>query len=86
MHVVPELLDVRLFRQSLSDVAGIPVVSLLAGRLNKAQLVAKRLADLAGACLLVVLSSPVLALTALDHQVLVKGPGVLQANKNRTKG
>src|ERR1700720_1711480 len=60
VHVVPELLDVRLFRQSLSDVAGIPVVSLLAGRLNRAQLAAKRLADLAGACVLVALSSPVL--------------------------
>src|SRR5258708_15772659 len=74
VHVVPELLDVRLFRQSLSDVAGIPVVSLLAGRLNKAQLVAKRLADLAGASVLVVLSSPLLALTALTIKLSSKGP------------
>ena len=74
VHVVPELLDVRLFRQSLSDVAGIPVVSLLAGRLNKAQLVAKRLADLAGACLLVFACSPIFALTALIIKCSSKGP------------
>jgi exopolysaccharide biosynthesis polyprenyl glycosylphosphotransferase len=86
VHVVPELLDVRLFHQSLSDVAGIPVVSLLAGRLNKAQLVAKRLADLAGACLLVVLSSPVLALTALIIKCSSKGPVFFRQTRIGQKG
>src|SRR6202162_471764 len=86
VHVVPELLDVRLFRQSLSDVAGIPVVSLLAGRLNKAQLVAKRLADLAGACLLIVLSSPVLALTAVCIKCSSKGPVFFRQTRIGQKG
>lgn len=74
VHVVPELLDVRLFRQSLGDIAGIPVVSLLAGHLSKAQLFAKRLADFAGACLLVVICSPALALIALIIKCSSKGP------------
>jgi exopolysaccharide production protein ExoY len=86
VHVVPELLDVRLFRQSLTDVAGIPVVSLLAGRLNRAQLVAKRLADLAGASLLVVLSSPVLALTALCIKCSSKGPVFFRQTRIGQKG
>jgi exopolysaccharide production protein ExoY len=86
VHVVPELLDVRLFRQSLGDVAGVPVVSLLAGRLNKAQLVAKRLADLAGACLLVVLSSPLFALTALIIKCSSKGPVFFRQTRIGQKG
>jgi len=86
VHVVPELLDVRLFRQSLSDVAGIPVVSLLAGRLNKAQLAAKRLADLAGACVLVALSSPVLALIAVIIKCSSKGPVFFRQTRIGQKG
>ena len=76
VHVVPELLDVRLFRQSLGDVAGVPVVSLLAGRLNKAQLLAKRLADVLGAILLIIVCSPILALIALIIKCTSQG-GVL---------
>jgi exopolysaccharide production protein ExoY len=86
VHVVPELLDVRLFRQSLGDVAGVPVVSLLAGRLSKTQLAAKRLADLAGACLLVVLSSPLLALTALIIKCSSKGPVFFRQTRIGQKG
>src|SRR3984957_19502948 len=86
VHVVPELLDVRLFRKSLSDVAGIPVVSLLAGRLNKAQLVAKRLADIAGACVLVGLSSPLLALTALIIKCSSEGPVFFRQTRIGQKG
>jgi exopolysaccharide production protein ExoY len=74
VHIVPELLDVRLFRQSLSDVAGIPVVSLLAGRLNKAQLFVKRVADIVGACLLLVISAPILTLIALIIKCSSEGP------------
>jgi exopolysaccharide production protein ExoY len=86
VHVVPELLDVRLFRQSLSDVAGIPVVSLLAGRLNKAELVVKRLADLVGACLLVVLCSPVLGLISLIIKCSSRGPVFFRQTRIGQKG
>ena len=86
VHVVPELLDVRLFRQSLSDVAGIPVVSLLAGRLNKPQLVAKRLADLAGACLLLIACSPIIALIALIIKGSSKGPVFFTQKRIGQKG
>jgi exopolysaccharide production protein ExoY len=86
VHVVPELLDVRLFRQSLSDVAGIPVVSLLAGRLNKAQLLAKRLGDFAGALLLLIVCSPILALTALIIKCSSKGPVFFRQTRIGQKG
>ena len=66
--------------------AGVPVVSLLAGRLNKTQLAAKRLADLAGACLLVVLSSPLFALTALIIKCSSKGPVFFRQTRIGQKG
>ena len=86
VHVVPELLDVRLFRQSLGDVAGVPVVSLLPGRLNHAQLLAKRLADLAGAILLVVISSPILAAIALIIKCSSKGEVLFKHTRVGQKG
>jgi exopolysaccharide production protein ExoY len=74
VHIVPDLLDMRLFRQSLGDVAGIPVVSLLAGRLNRMQAVIKRSADLLGALLLVALLSPLFALLSVLIKCSSKGP------------
>lgn len=65
VHIVPDLLDVRLFRQSLGDVAGLPVVSLLAGRLNRLQIITKRLADVLGALALTIILSPLLIAIAL---------------------
>ena len=37
VHIIPSLLDTRLFRQSLGDVAGIPVLSVSKGELNPVQ-------------------------------------------------
>ena len=34
VHIIPSLLDTRLFRQSLGDVAGIPVLSVSKGELS----------------------------------------------------
>jgi exopolysaccharide production protein ExoY len=46
VHIIPSLLDTRLFRQSLGDVAGIPVLSVSKGELNPVQAAAKRVGDM----------------------------------------
>src|SRR5260370_27910623 len=74
VHIVPELLDARLFRKSLGEVAGIPVISLLNGRLNLTQAAVKRAADLVGAALLLTLLAPVLVGVAIVVKLTSKGP------------
>lgn len=74
VHVVPGLLDVRLFQQALGDVAGIPVISLANGKLSGLQAASKRLADLVGALLLLVFLSPVFGIVAAIIRMTSDGP------------
>src|SRR5260370_8894668 len=45
VHIIPTLMDTSLFRQSLSEVVGIPVISLMKGQLGSVQSAANRLGD-----------------------------------------
>ena len=74
VHIVPELLDARLFRQALGDVAGIPVISLRSGTVSVTQAAAKRLADFVGAVILLILLSPVFAVIACAVKLTSEGP------------
>jgi exopolysaccharide production protein ExoY len=65
VHIIPGLLDATLFRQSFSDVAGIPVISLMKGQLDILQSTAKRLADIVVSGGLLILFSPLFALIAI---------------------
>jgi exopolysaccharide production protein ExoY len=74
VHIIPGLLDARLFRQSFSDVAGIPVISLMKGQLDLVQALAKRTADVVGSAVLLLLLSPFLVVIATIIKVTSKGP------------
>ena len=80
VHIVPELLDARLFRQELGDVAGIPVLSLLNGGLSPVEAGVKRGADVLGALVLLTLTAPLFAAVALINKLMSPGP-VLFAQK-----
>jgi exopolysaccharide production protein ExoY len=74
VHIIPGLLDAKLFRQSFGDVAGIPVISLMKGQLGVLQAAAKRLADILASGLLLILLSPLFAVVALLIKLTSKGP------------
>jgi exopolysaccharide production protein ExoY len=74
VHIVPGLLDTRLFRRELGEVAGIPVVSLMKGELEWPQAAIKRAADVAAAALLLGLLTPVFALAAISVKLTSSGP------------
>ena len=74
VHIVPGLLDTRLFRQELSEVAGIPVLSLMKGELDWAQAAIKRAADISAAALLLIMLAPILALVAIAVKLTSSGP------------
>lgn len=74
VHIVPEFLDARLFRQALGDVAGVPVISLSNGKLSSVQAAAKRAADITGALALLVVLAPVYAVIAAITKLISPGP------------
>jgi exopolysaccharide production protein ExoY len=80
VHIVPELLDARLFRQELGDVAGIPVLSLLTGGLTTVQAWLKRGTDVLGAFVILAFTSPLFAVVAIVNKIMSPG-AVLFAQK-----
>jgi exopolysaccharide production protein ExoY len=74
VHIIPSLLDTRLFRQSLGDVAGIPVLSVSKGELTPVQAAVKRAADFAVSALLMIVLSPVIAIVAIIVKLTSPGP------------
>lgn len=74
INIVPGLFDVKLFRQSLDEFAGVPVVSVGGPGLDEFQARIKRLMDLVGSLLLLVLLGPVMALLALLVRLSSPGP------------
>lgn len=86
VHIIPSLLDTRLFRQSLGDVAGIPVLSVSKGELNPVQTAAKRAADLVLSALLLILLSPVMALVALAIKWTSPGPVLFRQKRLGLEG
>ncbi len=73
VHIVPELLDARLFHQELGDVAGIPVLSLLNGGLTSAEAAIKRVTDIAGSVVLLTLTAPLFAAVAILNKLTSPG-------------
>ncbi len=74
VHIVPSLLDTRLFRQSLGDIAGIPVLSVSKGELTLVQAAIKRSLDLVLSALLLVVLSPSMAAIAVAIKLTSPGP------------
>jgi len=74
VHIVPSLLDTRLFRQSLGDIAGIPVLSVSKGELTPVQTAVKRAVDSVVSALLLIVLSPVIAAVAVAVKLTSPGP------------
>jgi len=74
VHMVPEVLDARLFRQSLGEVGGMPVLSMSSGKLTWLELFAKRSFDIICGTWLLVSCSPIWLLTSLLVKVTSPGP------------
>jgi len=81
VHILPGVFDVQLFRQELDDFAGVPVLSIGGNGLNTAQAALKRLVDVLGAALLLVLLSPVLGAVALAIKLTATGPVLFEQER-----
>jgi exopolysaccharide production protein ExoY len=74
VHIVPALLDTALFRYSVSEVGGIPIITLSPGSLTPWQTALKRLVDLAFAITAFLLFAPIMGLIAMAVKLTSPGP------------
>ncbi len=86
VHIIPSLLDTRLFRQSLGDVAGIPVLSVSKGELTPSQAALKRTVDFILSTLLLIVLSPVIGVIALAIKFTSAGPALFRQKRLGLKG
>lgn len=86
VHIIPALLDTSLFHQSLSEVAGIPVISLMKGQLGSVQAAAKRFGDFAVSGVLLIALSPVIGMVAALVKLTSSGPVLFSQRRLGLKG
>ena len=86
VHIIPSLLDTRLFRQSLGDVAGIPVLSVSKGELNPFQAAVKRAVDLLLSTVLLAFLSPVMGVIAAAVRLTSPGAALFGQRRLGLKG
>ena len=84
--VVPGLTDVSAARMNLRPVSGLPLVYVERPRAALAMRWGKRLFDVVGAVLALVLAAPVMALIALAIKIEDRGPGVFKQIRIGLKG
>ena len=74
VHLVPGMFDATLFRQTLDDLAGVPVLSVGGYGLSQLEAGAKRLFDIVGSLILMLAFAPFLPVVALLVKVSSPGP------------
>jgi exopolysaccharide production protein ExoY len=74
VHVVPAILNATLFRQSLGDLDGVPLITLEHGQLTDFEAWLKRSLDPALAFALLLLLAPLMALIATLVKLTSRGP------------
>ncbi len=74
LHMVPSVLDLAFARTPVETVGGIPLISLRESALTESQRMLKRLFDLVGSALLLLLFSPLLLLIAVAIKLESPGP------------
>ncbi len=74
VRVVPDYFSLALYRASVDDFAGIPMIDLRAPALNDVQRLFKRFFDLVVGSILLLLTSPLMGLVALAIKIDSPGP------------
>jgi exopolysaccharide production protein ExoY len=74
VHIVPDVVDATLFRQTLGEIGGMPVLSISCGRLTLFEEFVKRAFDVTCAFMLLALTAPVWLLTAILIKLTSRGP------------
>jgi exopolysaccharide biosynthesis polyprenyl glycosylphosphotransferase len=74
VHIVPALIDAALFRYSITEIGGVPIITLSAGSLSPWQAVFKRLLDILVAAGALLISAPLMVFIAFIIKLASPGP------------
>jgi exopolysaccharide production protein ExoY len=74
VHIVPALIDAALFRYSVTELDGVPIITLAVGRLSPWQTAFKRLLDMLVAATALLIFAPLMALIAITIKLTSSGP------------
>lgn len=74
IHLVPAVFDASIFRLNLSDLGGVPLVTIRGGELDPLEAAAKRVFDFAGGLIALALASPLMAAIAMLVKMSSPGP------------
>jgi exopolysaccharide biosynthesis polyprenyl glycosylphosphotransferase len=74
VHIVPHLSDMRFFRQRITKFAGLPVLSLGGAGLDAVEALGKRILDVVGGAVLLVLLSPLFVVVTAFVKLTSPGP------------
>jgi exopolysaccharide production protein ExoY len=85
VHIVPDVVDTTLFRQTLGEIDGMPVLSISCGQLTWFEEFAKRALDVTCALILLLVTAPVWMVTAILIKLTSSGP-ILFRQKRLGKG
>jgi exopolysaccharide biosynthesis polyprenyl glycosylphosphotransferase len=81
VRVVPDLFDLALFRATIEDFDGIPVIGLRDGALDPANRLVKRVVDLVCAGIALVLAAPLMLVIALIIRLDSAGPALFRQQR-----
>lgn len=73
-HIIPAVFDASIFRLALSDIGGVPLITLRGGEIDALGAVIKRAIDFTGALLILTLAAPLMLVLSLLVKMSSPGP------------
>jgi len=80
-HIMPTVFDASIFRLTLSDLGGVPLITLRGGEIDALEAAVKRVIDFMGASLLLTLAAPLMLVLSL--LVKISSPGAVIFRQER---
>ena len=73
-HIIPGVFDASIFRLAVSDIGGVPVVTVRGGEIDALEAVIKRAIDFIGALFMLALAAPLMTVLAVLIKISSSGP------------
>jgi exopolysaccharide production protein ExoY len=73
-HIIPAVFDASIFRLAVSDIGGVPLVTVRGGEIDVLEAVIKRAIDFTGSLLMLALAAPLMIVLAVLVKISSSGP------------
>ena len=73
-HIIPAVFDASIFRLAVSDIGGVPLITVRGGEIDVLEAVIKRAIDFTGALLMIAFAAPLMIVLAILIKISSSGP------------